>query len=298
MRDAAGVVRGVPLQLRSAPLPATSGRGEFSPSTLQPAADSVVAVVGQTVPIEHERKVAGMGITIPGELDFALDLLGYEWPNIDEDAVRDAATLIRGLEQDLKGTLDDLETTINTDLVAAFKSKAATSYIEAFVENRTQNMDQMVDLLPGVADGVAIYAEALVALKLKVIAELVITAAQIAAAIASAVFTFGASLAAQAAIIAVRKKLIDVATDLIVDELVGQILVMVLEPMTDTIVGLAEAVLAAPLTTSAGGEPPTFDVSYDLMDQLATAIDDCGAEQEEILLTFIGSVTSLPYSGA
>lgn len=239
-----------------------------------------------------------MGITIPSELDYVLDLLGYEWPNIDEDAVRDAATLMRGLKDDLDGTLDDLERTVNNDLSEAFKSKAAASYIEAFTQNRSQNMNAMTDVLPGVADGVDIYADALVALKLKVIAELIITAAQIAAAIASAVFTLGASLAAQAAIIAVRKKLMDVATDLIVDQVVGQILMMVLEPMTDTLMGLAEQVLEAPLTTSAGGEPPTFDVSYDLMEQLATAIDDCGVQQEDILVTFIGKVTSLPFSGA
>lgn len=239
-----------------------------------------------------------MGMMIPSELDYVLDLLGYEWPNLDEDAVRDCATLIRGLESDLQGTLDDLQLKIDNDLSAAFKSKAAASFIEGFTENRTQNMDQMVDLLPGVADGVDIFADAILALKLKVIAELIITAAQIAAAIASAVFTLGASLAAQAAIIAVRKKLLDVATDLIVDQLIGQIISMVIEPLTDTIVGFAEGVLSAPFTTSGGGMTPSFEVDHELMEQLATAIDDCGTEQEEVAETFISSVMALPITAA
>lgn len=239
-----------------------------------------------------------MGMMIPSELDFVLDLLGYEWPNIDEDAVKDAATLMRGLGDDLDGTLVALDTTINNDLSEAFKSKAASAFLQAYTENRSQNMDQIVGLLPGVADGVDIFADAVLALKLKVIAELVITAAQIAAALASAVLTFGASLAAQAAIIAVRKKLIDVATDLIVDELIGQIAMMVIEPLTDTLAGYAQAMLDAPLVSNAGGEQPTFDMSYDLMDQLADAIEDCGDEQEAIIDTFVSELAGLPLFAA
>lgn len=235
-----------------------------------------------------------MGITIPGELDYALDLLGYEWPNIDEDAVRELATLVRDLRDDLQGTLDDLDRTINGDLAEAFTSKAATSYIQAFTDNRTQNMDQMIDLLPGVADGIDIFADAVVALKTKVIAELTITVAQLAAAAATAFFTAGASLAANAAIIVARKKALDIATSIAMEQVLAQIISMVVEPLTESLAGLAEAVLDAPISTASGGEVPTFDVSFDLMEQLADAIEDCGADQEDILDTFISRAMSLP----
>lgn len=234
-----------------------------------------------------------MGITIPGELDYVLDLLGYEWPNLDEDAVRDAAELVRNLRADLQGTLDDLDTKIDGDLKEAFTSKAATAYIDAWTDNRTQNMDTMLDVLPGVADGIDVLAAAITALKLKVIVELEITVAQIAAAAASAVATGGLSLAANAAIIAARKKALDIATDIAVEELAGQLLPMVIEPLTDTVASLAEAVLDAPLTTG-GTETPKFDVSYTLMEDLAQAIEDCGADQEDIVDTFISQVMSLP----
>ncbi|QOR70503.1 hypothetical protein IM660_18245 [Ruania alkalisoli] len=234
-----------------------------------------------------------MGMTIPGELDYVLDLLGYEWPNLDEDAIREAAVLMRGLRDDLQGTLDDLDNTINVELAEAFTSKTATAYIDAWTDNRTQNMDQMLDLMPTVADGIDIFADAVLALKVKVIAELTITAAQIAAAAASAVVTLGASVAANAAIIAARKKALDIATDLAMEQLLGQILTLVIEPLTDTAAGLAEAVVAAPITSS-GSETSSFDASYDLMEQLAQAIDDCGVEQEERIDTFISQVMGLP----
>lgn len=235
-----------------------------------------------------------MAVTIPGELDYILDMLGYEWPNIDEDAVREAAQLIRSLRDDLDGTLSDLDSWINNELSDAFESKAAMSYINAWTDNRTQNMDRMLDVLPGVADGVDIFADAVVALKLKVIAELTITAAQIAAAAATAVFTGGLSLAANAAIIAARKKALDIATDLAVEQLVGQLATMVVEPLSEVIPEVANAILDAPLTNASGGEVAKFDISFETMDQLADRIDDTGAEQEAIIDTFISRVMSLP----
>lgn len=32
-----------------------------------------------------------MSIVLPGELDWVLDLLGFEWPNLDEDLIMQAA---------------------------------------------------------------------------------------------------------------------------------------------------------------------------------------------------------------
>ncbi|MGH3977280.1 MAG: hypothetical protein ACRDS9_28795, partial [Pseudonocardiaceae bacterium] len=115
-------------------------------------------------------------MTIPGELDFVLDLLGYEWPNVDEDAVRDAAQLVRGLETDLRGTLDELQVRVN-ELGDGATAQSTNALIRAWTENRTSNMDAVLDALPGVATGIDIAADAIVALKVKVIAELTITAA-------------------------------------------------------------------------------------------------------------------------
>lgn len=231
---------------------------------------------------------------IPGELDFVLDLLGFEWPNVNEDAVRDAATLVRGLREDLQGTLDTLDDRIDGELAAAFKSKAATAYIEAWTENRTQNMDQLLDVLPEAAGGIDIISDAIVALKTKVIVELGITAAQIAAAAASAVITLGASAAATAAIIVARKKALDVLTDLAVEELFARVAIMVIEPLTGTVASLAMAMIDAPLTSSGGADVPVFDADYAVMLDVADALDDAGVEQREIGMNFAANVSALP----
>lgn len=237
-----------------------------------------------------------MGITIPSELDYVLDLLGYEWPNIDEDAMRDLAMLMRQARDDLEETLDALDRRISTDMAEAFRCKSAASYIQAFTENRTQNMNRYLDVLAEAADGIDVFADALVVLKTKVIAELTITAAQIAAAAATAVVTAGASVAANAALIAARKKAMDVATDYLSDQISEQVLQLVIVPLRETVPGILEAMLDAPITTWQGGEAPAFEVSFDLMEELADAIQDCGDDQADILETFACRAESLPYT--
>lgn len=239
-----------------------------------------------------------MGITIPSELDYVLDLLGYEWPNIDEDAVRELATLMRLARDDMEETLDALDRRINTDLAEAFKCKSAASYIQAFTENRTQNMNRFLDIFTEAADGVDLFADAVVVLKMKVIAELTITAAQIAAAAATAVVTAGASVAANAAIIAARKKAMDVATGFLTDQISDQAMQLVIVPLRETLPGVFEAMIDWPITTWQGGEAPAFEVSFDLMEQLADALEDCGDEQADILETFACRAESLPYTQA
>lgn len=233
-----------------------------------------------------------MGMTIPGELDFVLDLLGYEWPNVDEDAVRDAAQLLRGLESDLRTTLDELEIRVN-ELGDGAKAQSVNALIRAWTENRTANMDAVLDALPEVANGIDLLADAIVGLKVKVIAELTITAAQIAAAAATAVVTGGLSVIGNAAIIAARKKALDIATDIAMDEVIGQVASMVIEPLTGTITELAMSIAEAPIVTD-GEATASTKLSYDLMEQIATALTDCGADQYDLCTTFAADVSALP----
>ena len=233
-----------------------------------------------------------MGMTIPGELDFVLDLLGYEWPNVNEDAVRDAAQLLRGLESDLRGTLDELEIRVN-ELGDGATAQSVNALIRAWTDNRTANMDGLLDALPGVATGIDVAADAIVALKMKVIAELTITAAQIAAAAATAVVTGGLSVVGNAAIIAARKKALDIATDIAMEGVIGEVASMVTEPLTGTITELAMSIAEAPIVTD-GEATAATKLSYDLMEQIATALSDCGQDQLEIGYTFAARLSALP----
>lgn len=48
-----------------------------------------------------------MGKTLPGELVEVLDLVGVQWPNIDEDAIRDCAKDYRHLAEGIRDVVKE-----------------------------------------------------------------------------------------------------------------------------------------------------------------------------------------------
>ncbi|HET8868147.1 MAG TPA: hypothetical protein VFM87_07415 [Agrococcus sp.] len=231
-------------------------------------------------------------MNIPGELVWVLDMLGYDWPPLDEDEMRRAAEIMRTFKDDIEGTVDVAETRVKSGVGAAVKGQASTSFTNAWDTDKSSNIQKLIDALDPVAGGIDIGADAVVALKVKVIAELVITAAQIAAAVASAFFTFGASLAANAAIIALRKKALDVLTNIAVDQLAQQLLPMIIQPLQGPMMEGITAMLEAELVEGAIGDVSEFEADLDALDTAAADFDSNAADQERLADDFIAQLSS------
>ena len=232
-----------------------------------------------------------MAMNLPGELVWVLDMLGYEWPPIDEDELRRAAQIVRQFGEDIEGTIELAHSRINDDVSAAMKTGSNAAYKTAWNANREGNMRQLVDLIDPAATGMDLFADAVVAMKVKVIAELVITAAQIAAAAASAILTLGASVAANAAIIAIRKKALDALTDVAVEAIAGQVLSMLVEPLTGAAVDLAGAIADAPVVQGAVGDVSEFDADLDALEQAAGDLEANGQDQERLADDFLSQLS-------
>lgn len=233
-----------------------------------------------------------MAMNLPGELVWVLDMLGYEWPPIDEDEVRRAAQIVRQFGEDIEGTIELANSRINDDVSAAMKTGSNVAYKTAWNANREGNMRQLVDLIDPAATGMDLFADAVVAMKVKVIAELVITAAQIAAAAATAIVTLGASVAANAAIIAIRKKALDILTDIAVEAIAGQVLSMLVEPLTSVAVDLATAIADAPVVEGAVGDVSEFDADLDALDGAASDLEANGQDQEKLADDFLSQIST------
>ena len=233
-----------------------------------------------------------MAMNLPGELVWVLDMLGYDWPPLDEDEMRRAASIMRQFKDDIEGTVEVADARVKQGVGAALKGQASTSFTSAWDTDRQTNIQQMVDALDPVAGGVDIAADAVLALKVKVIAELVITAAQIAAAAATAVLTLGASVAANAAIIALRKQALDVLTNVMVDQLAQQLLPMVIEPLEGPLMDGLTAMLAAEVVEGALGDVSEFEADLDALDQAAGDLESNAADQERLADDFIAQISS------
>lgn len=231
-------------------------------------------------------------MNLPGELVWVLDMLGYDWPPLDEDEMRRAAGIIRTFCSDVEGTIEVADGRIKNDVASAMKAQAAQSFGNAWDTNKSQNIQKLIDVLEPAASGVDIAADVVFALKVKVIAELVITAAQIAAAAASAVFTLGASLAANAAIIALRKKLLGVATNIAIDQLAQQLLPMIIEPLFNEAVPAVMAMLDSPIVEGAVGDVDKFGADLDSLDTAASDLDSNATDQEALADDFLAQLSS------
>lgn len=128
--------------------------------------------------------------------------------------------MVRDFREELETLIQRTDDRINSDVMAGMEARVSASYIDAWTETRTAHMQKVLDILDPAAGGVDTLAFAVEALKQKVIAELVITAAQLAAAAATAIVTGGLSAAANVAIIAARKKFLEFATNVIIDQAV------------------------------------------------------------------------------
>jgi hypothetical protein len=136
--------------------------------------------------------VVTVGVTLPSEVTWVLDLIGVEWPNIDEDELRSAADQLRELGSELSSNNGDAKSEIEEML--GVNSAESLQIFEALwkklADGHLQQLGEGMDML---ATGLDIAAVVIVAMKLAAIVQLVILAAELIADQAAAIETLGAS---------------------------------------------------------------------------------------------------------
>ncbi|WP_112135721.1 WXG100-like domain-containing protein [Glycomyces dulcitolivorans] len=137
-----------------------------------------------------------MGMDLPSPLIEILGMLGYEWPESDEESLFKLAGEWTGMADQLGPRIESLQNAARTLL-----ENNRGSHIDAFQaewegeESSANNLADAGDPANKLNIGLTIMAAIVLALKIQVIIQLAILAFQIAQAIAFAAVTFGASLA-------------------------------------------------------------------------------------------------------
>lgn len=164
---------------------------------------------------------------------------------------------------------------------------------EAWTENRTSNLNKLVELLDPAAVGMELIASTVEALKLKVIAELVITAAQIAAAVASSFVTFGLGAAANVALIAARKKAMTFAVNVIIEQILLQVMDIFEDQIANGMSTLIGRILDSPVTQNVAGDPTSYQADVEALEQIASDMDSAGTDFERVSDDFTTKMSSL-----
>jgi hypothetical protein len=162
-----------------------------------------------------------MGMQLPGELVSILGMLGYDWPTSDEEKLYELGQAWLGFS----GQLRDAAASATQVAQQVWDGNQGQA-IEAFRgwwtggDSAPTVLDKGSGGAMKVGVGLIVCAGIVLALKISVITQLAILAFQIAQAIATAVVTFGASLAE----IPIFKILTSKVLDLLIDRAIAAVL--------------------------------------------------------------------------
>jgi hypothetical protein len=155
-----------------------------------------------------------MGMQLPSELTGLLSMLGYDWPESDETKLWDLAGTWTGMAEQITGSVEQLNAAARKVI-----DNNQGGDIDAFLsewedgESVPQNLASVFNPSTIIGIGLTVAGGIVLALKIQVIVQLILLAIQIAQAIATAVVTFGASLA--------QIPIFKIISGIIIDQLIG-----------------------------------------------------------------------------
>ncbi|MFF0447626.1 nucleic acid/nucleotide deaminase domain-containing protein [Streptomyces sp. NPDC004609] len=161
-----------------------------------------------------------MGVQLPEEVREILEFIGYDWPDIDEDQLRDTAREYREFAGELRTTIERANKACATVTDGKSRGHAVDAFRTRWGKVSGQDMKNLadaVDVLAGALDSGAGFVEVC---KYAIIADVTASAVAIGAGIVGAFFTFGASTVLSAAAVAALKVLVREALDLLVQQLI------------------------------------------------------------------------------
>ncbi|HET9171518.1 MAG TPA: hypothetical protein VFN97_18915 [Actinospica sp.] len=167
---------------------------------------------------------------LPGPVVTFLNVIGIDWPYIDEDQVRQFATLVREFGQAVDQTHQDATQAIQ-GFSQAYQGSSTQVMSSGWSNLSAAHVTEIVEGTRILAEALDIGADFIVAQKIEAIAELIVMAATFVADQAAAVATLGLAEAAVPAIIAAGKALVETLKQQIIQMIAGQIIEAAAKPL-------------------------------------------------------------------
>lgn len=233
-----------------------------------------------------------MGMMLPNELIWVMEKLGFEWPDVDEDELRRGAQIVSLFRDDLEDSLQAIDRKVNGDLAAAMRGQAGPAFVSAWNTNRSQNLQKLVDLLGPVPPGMDIAAGVVLGLKIKVIADVTTTMIALVGMLTNPVTAVGAG-----PMLIIKKKLLNAAVDVAIEQALNQILPTVIEPLADELPAVVMAALNAPVVEAVAGNPDEFYADLQALEQSEEELDLRAADIESLMDRLMADLAGLNITG-
>ncbi len=184
-----------------------------------------------------------MSVMLPGYLSNVLNWLGFPWPNVDEDQLREAADAFRIFARDLSASVDTTHRIMTVDVPASYSSDAYATLLRHWTTESRTHLDVIVDgcaLLAGAFDGIA---EGVAVMKGEVVAQLAIAAAEFLADQAAAVATFGLAEAALPILLAAQNRILTGIVQRFEQEVLAVIVSQTVKPVKQRVMAAVNQLL-------------------------------------------------------
>lgn len=221
-----------------------------------------------------------------------MEKLGFGWPDIDEDEVRKGAVLVRNLGTDLESVIQSVDNKMNGDIAAAMRGQAGPATTSAWNTNRSSNLQQLIDIMPPAATAMEVGAAGITALKVKVIVDVTSTMVALVAMLTNPITAVGAG-----PMLIIKKKLLNAAVDIAVEQLMNQLLPMAIEPMAEQLPAIIDAVLTAPAVESTVGDTDEFYADLHALETARSDLQLRGSEIQTLTSTFFTEFSALDFGG-
>jgi hypothetical protein len=233
-----------------------------------------------------------MGMMLPNELIWVMEKLGFEWPDIDEDEVRRGATIIGTFRDELEGRLQAVDSKVNGDLAAAMRGQAGPAFVSAWNTNRSQNLQKLLDVMGPVPPGMEIAAGVVTGLKIKVIADVTLTLVTLVGMLTNPLTAMGAG-----PMLIIKKKLLNAAVDIAIEQVLNQVLPMVIEPLAEELPGVIMAALDAPVVEAVVGDSDEFYADLAALEAAEGDLEMHAGDIETLIDQLAADLSSLNITG-
>jgi len=193
-----------------------------------------------------------MAIELPGPVVDLLQFFGIDWPTIDEDSVRELATHVHQLAQNMDSVHQDASSTVQ-NMGQAYQGASYEALLALWADRSTRHLQELTEACGVVADALDAGADAIVGMKVATIGELVALAVSFAADQAAAVATFGLAEAGLALIEEAARKLIDFLVQQIIGYLTSEIVGAALQPLLGKVASAVEGWAFQEMSSAVGG---------------------------------------------
>ncbi|MGW5255262.1 WXG100-like domain-containing protein [Streptomyces sp. NPDC004012] len=206
-----------------------------------------------------------MALELPEEVVSLLQFIGVNWPNVNEDKVREFAAHIRDFATKVDETHQDSTATIKK-MADVYQGPSYDALLAKWGEMSNSHMSELLTACHAVATALDVAADVIVAMKEAAIAELVVLAASFVADQAAAVATLGLAEAAEALIVEAAEKAVDYLEQQLEQYIIGEVIEAAVNPLIEVVGRAASGLMfkstesALGVTADAGGAGTGFSV--------------------------------------